>query len=64
MKLATEIPWMSRRFEIPIERIKLTEQLGFDAVFTAEGTGSDALTPLGYVAAVTAGSSSARTLHP
>jgi alkanesulfonate monooxygenase SsuD/methylene tetrahydromethanopterin reductase-like flavin-dependent oxidoreductase (luciferase family) len=53
MRLATEIPWMSRRFEIPMERIKLTEQLGFDAVFTAEGTGSDALTPLGYVAAVT-----------
>ena len=52
-KLATEIRWMDRRFKMPVERIKLTEQLGYDAVFTAEGTGTDALTPLGYVAAIT-----------
>jgi alkanesulfonate monooxygenase SsuD/methylene tetrahydromethanopterin reductase-like flavin-dependent oxidoreductase (luciferase family) len=53
MKIATEIHWLDRRFSLPIERIKLTEQLGFDAVFTAEGSGSDALTPLAYVAAIT-----------
>lgn len=50
MKLATEISWLSRRFQVPLERIKLTEDLGYDAVFTAEGSGSDALTPLAYVA--------------
>jgi alkanesulfonate monooxygenase SsuD/methylene tetrahydromethanopterin reductase-like flavin-dependent oxidoreductase (luciferase family) len=52
-KLATEIRWMDRRFRMPVERVQLTERLGYDAVFTAEGTGSDALTPLGYLAAVT-----------
>lgn len=53
MKIATEVRWMDRRFVLPVERIKLTEKLGFDAVFTAEGTGTDALTPLGYIAAIT-----------
>jgi alkanesulfonate monooxygenase SsuD/methylene tetrahydromethanopterin reductase-like flavin-dependent oxidoreductase (luciferase family) len=51
--LATEVRWQDRRFRIPIERIRLSEELGFDAVFTAEGFGSDALTPLGYIAANT-----------
>jgi alkanesulfonate monooxygenase SsuD/methylene tetrahydromethanopterin reductase-like flavin-dependent oxidoreductase (luciferase family) len=53
MKLATEVPWQDRRFTIPIERIRRCERFGFDAVFTAEGVGNDALTPLGYLAAVT-----------
>jgi hypothetical protein len=53
MKIASEIPWQGRRFELPIERIKGCERFGFDAVFTAEGIGSDALTPLGDLAAVT-----------
>ena len=52
-QLATEIRWQDRRFRVPIERIVLSEELGYDAVFTAEGHGSDALTPLGYVAART-----------
>lgn len=53
MKIATEVPWGDRRFTIPLERIRRCEQFGFDAVFTAEGVGNDALTPLGYLAAVT-----------
>src|SRR5262249_36679368 len=53
MKIATEVPWQDRRFRIPVERIKRCETLGFDAVFTAEGVGNDALTPLGYLAAMT-----------
>lgn len=52
-KIATEVPWQGRRFTVPIERIKRCERFGFDAVFTAEGIGSDALTPLGYLAAIT-----------
>jgi alkanesulfonate monooxygenase SsuD/methylene tetrahydromethanopterin reductase-like flavin-dependent oxidoreductase (luciferase family) len=51
--LATEVRWQDRRFGVPIDRIVLSEQLGYDAVFTAEGHGSDALTPLGYIAART-----------
>ncbi|WP_067904664.1 LLM class flavin-dependent oxidoreductase [Nocardia vaccinii] len=53
MKIATEVPWGDREFTIPLERIRRCEQFGFDAVFTAEGIGNDALTPLGYLAAVT-----------
>lgn len=53
MKIATEVPWGERSFSIPLERIRRCEQFGFDAVFTAEGVGNDALTPLGYLAAVT-----------
>lgn len=50
IELATEIRWQDRRFEIPMERILLSEQVGYDAVFTAEGFGSEGLVPLGYVA--------------
>ena len=53
MKLATEIRWQDHRFRLPLARIALTEELGYDAVFTSEGWGSDALTPLGYLASVT-----------
>ena len=53
IELASEIRWQDRRFEVPMERILLTEKLGYDAVFTAEGYGSDSLTPLAYVAAHT-----------
>jgi alkanesulfonate monooxygenase SsuD/methylene tetrahydromethanopterin reductase-like flavin-dependent oxidoreductase (luciferase family) len=53
VQLATEIRWQDRSFRIPVERIRLTEELGYDAVFTSEGWGSDGLTPLGYLAAVT-----------
>lgn len=53
MKLATEIRWQDRRFAMPVERIRATERWGYDALFTAEGAGSDALTPLGYAAAIT-----------
>jgi alkanesulfonate monooxygenase SsuD/methylene tetrahydromethanopterin reductase-like flavin-dependent oxidoreductase (luciferase family) len=53
MKIATEVSWQDRRFTIPLERVKRCEDAGFDAVFTAEGMGNDALTPLGYLAAIT-----------
>jgi alkanesulfonate monooxygenase SsuD/methylene tetrahydromethanopterin reductase-like flavin-dependent oxidoreductase (luciferase family) len=53
MKIACEVPWQDRRFTLPLERIRRCERFGFDAVFTAEGLGNDALTPLGYLAAVT-----------
>jgi F420-dependent oxidoreductase-like protein len=48
--IATEIRWQDRQYSLPMERILLSEQLGYDAVFAAEGTGSDPLTSLGYVA--------------
>lgn len=53
IELGTEIRWQDRRFTIPMERIRLSEQWGYDAVFTAEGYGSEGFVPLGYVAANT-----------
>jgi alkanesulfonate monooxygenase SsuD/methylene tetrahydromethanopterin reductase-like flavin-dependent oxidoreductase (luciferase family) len=53
IELGTEVRWQDRRFEVPMERILLSEKLGYDAVFTAEGYGSESLVPLGYIAAHT-----------
>jgi alkanesulfonate monooxygenase SsuD/methylene tetrahydromethanopterin reductase-like flavin-dependent oxidoreductase (luciferase family) len=50
IELGTEIRWQDRRFTPPMERILLSEKLGYDAVFTAEGWGSECFTPLGFVA--------------
>ena len=38
---------------LPIERILRAEALGYDSVWTAESYGSDAVTPLAYIAALT-----------
>jgi alkanesulfonate monooxygenase SsuD/methylene tetrahydromethanopterin reductase-like flavin-dependent oxidoreductase (luciferase family) len=53
LELATEVRWQDKRFQLPMERILLTEKLGYDAVFTAEGYGSEAMVPLGFIAAHT-----------
>jgi len=53
VQIATEVRWQDRRFEIPMERILLSEELGFDAVFAAGGYGSEELVGLGYIAAQT-----------
>jgi F420-dependent oxidoreductase-like protein len=45
--------WNQPRAEIPAERIRLIEQLGFDSVWTAEIYGADAITPLAWLAATT-----------
>lgn len=39
--------------QVPIERIKLAEELGYDSVWTAEAYGSDAITVLAWIAAFT-----------
>ena len=53
IELATELRWQDRRFRVPMERILLSERLGYDAVFSPEGFGSEVLVPLGYLAAQT-----------
>ena len=50
VELASEIRWQDRRFEVPLERILLTEKWGYDAVFTPEGFGAECLIPAGYLA--------------
>lgn len=53
MKLGLSIGYSGARLRVPIERVKLAEELGYDSVWTAEAYGSDAITVLAWVAAST-----------
>ncbi|MEO5840518.1 MAG: LLM class flavin-dependent oxidoreductase [Acidimicrobiales bacterium] len=45
--------WSSATAELPIDRIRRAEAVGFDSVWSAEAYGADALVPLGYIAGLT-----------
>ena len=53
MKLGLNIGYSGAQLRLPVETVQLAERLGFDSVWTAEAYGSDAITPLAYLAAVT-----------
>ena len=53
MKLGLMLGYSGAEMRVPIEDVKLAEDLGFDSVWTAEAYGSDAITPLAYIAAHT-----------
>ncbi|MBW2500151.1 MAG: LLM class flavin-dependent oxidoreductase [Deltaproteobacteria bacterium] len=53
MKLGLAVDYAERHVGIPLERIQRCEALGYDSVWTAEAYGSDAITPLAFVAAHT-----------
>ena len=53
MKLALSVGYSGATMALPVARVQRAEQLGFDAVWTAEAYGSDAFSPLAYLAAVT-----------
>ena len=53
MKLGLMLGYSGAELRIPLEDVKLAEQLGYDSVWTAEAYGSDAITPLAYIAAHT-----------
>ena len=53
MKLGLDIGYSGAQLNLPVERILLAERLGYDSVWTAEAYGSDAVTPLAYLAAIT-----------
>ena len=53
MKLALAIGYSGATLDVPIELIRHAERLGFDSVWTAEAYGSDAITPLAWIAAQT-----------
>jgi hypothetical protein len=40
VQLATEISQLQYEFEIPVEKLRLVDRLGYDAVFTSENVGS------------------------
>jgi len=53
MKLGLSIGYSGADLRLPVDLVQLAERLGFDSVWTAEAYGSDAITPLAYLAAVT-----------
>src|SRR5499427_6874262 len=53
MKLGLSIGYSRAQLDIPVKLIQRAEELGYDSVWTAEAYGSDAVTPLAYIAAVT-----------
>jgi len=53
MKLGLSIGYSSAQLDIPVKLIQRAEELGYDSVWTAEAYGSDAVTPLAYIAALT-----------
>ncbi|MDG2304873.1 MAG: LLM class F420-dependent oxidoreductase [Candidatus Binatia bacterium] len=53
MKLGFFLNYSGARFDIPVERIQHAERLGFDSVWSAEAYGSDAITPLAFLAGKT-----------
>lgn len=53
IKLGFGIGYSGARMEVPIDAIRHAEHVGFDSVWTAESYGSDAITPLAYIAALT-----------
>ena len=53
MKLGLSVGYSGGEMNLPVERILRAEKLGYDSVWTAEAYGSDAITPLAYLAAIT-----------
>jgi F420-dependent oxidoreductase-like protein len=53
MKLGLFLDYAGKRLALPVETVQRAEQLGFDSVWTAEAYGSDAMTPLAFLAAHT-----------
>ena len=53
MKLGLSIGYSRAALDIPVKLVQRAEELGYDSVWTAEAYGSDAVTPLAYLAALT-----------
>jgi F420-dependent oxidoreductase-like protein len=53
MKLGLMLGYSGADMRLPMDDIKLAENLGYDSVWTAEAYGSDAITPLAFIAAHT-----------
>jgi len=53
LKLGIAIDYSQPQIKLPLEQVALAERLGYDSVWSAEAYGSDALTPLAFLAAKT-----------
>lgn len=50
MKLGLALGYSGAHLDIPLAKVQLAERLGYDSVWTAEAYGSDAITPLAFIA--------------
>ncbi|MCA9829196.1 MAG: LLM class F420-dependent oxidoreductase [Dehalococcoidia bacterium] len=53
MKLALSIGYAGAQMAVPVEHVQHADRLGYDSVWTGEAYGSDAMTPLAYLAGFT-----------
>lgn len=53
MKLGLTIGYSGAQLNVPVSLVQRAEELGYDSVWTAEAYGSDAVTPLAYLAGLT-----------
>ena len=53
MKLGLSIGYSGAHLEVPAALVQRAEELGYDSVWSAEAYGSDAITPLAFLAAKT-----------
>jgi F420-dependent oxidoreductase-like protein len=53
MKLGLMIGYSGARVDFPVHLVQLAERLGYESVWTSEAYGSDAITPLAWLAAQT-----------
>lgn len=53
MKLGLTLGYSGARVNFPIDLVQRAERLGYDSAWTAEAYGSDAMTPLAWIAAQT-----------
>src|SRR6202171_4005386 len=53
MKLGLAIGYSGAHLDIPVKLVQRAEELGYESVWSAEAYGSDAVTPLAFLAAKT-----------
>jgi F420-dependent oxidoreductase-like protein len=53
MKLGLSIGYSKAHLDLPVTLVQRAEELGYDSVWSAEAYGSDAVSPLAYLAALT-----------
>ena len=53
MKLGLGIGYSGAQLSVPVEKVQRAERIGYDSVWSAEAYGSDAISPLAYLAGKT-----------
>jgi F420-dependent oxidoreductase-like protein len=53
VKLGLRLGYSGAHLQVPVDKVVLAERLGYDSVWTSEAYGSDAITPLAFLAAHT-----------